>query len=148
AHVAGGHGGKRTCWADAQREERKFAGSIVRPPFSKRPNSFDTERPRVAGRKYCYRRKCGVGSNPETEGSQGARHRGISAEQGGDVMRILSGRAAEARVKQLAARNSQFGTVEPRVRKIVDDVRRDGDRALSKYASQWDGLKVGDSIRI
>src|ERR1043166_1289889 len=63
-------------------------------------------------------------------------------------MRILSGRAAEARVKQLAARSSQFGTVEPRVRKIVDDVRRNGDRALRKYAAQWDGLKGGDSIRI
>jgi histidinol dehydrogenase len=63
-------------------------------------------------------------------------------------MRILSGRAAEARVKRLAARSSQFGTVEPRVRKIVDDVRRNGDRALRKYASQWDALKPGDSIRI
>ena len=63
-------------------------------------------------------------------------------------MRILSGRAAEARVKQLAGRSSQFGTVEPRVRKIVDDVRRNGDRALRKYAMQWDGLKAGDSIRI
>src|SRR5437762_10013588 len=63
-------------------------------------------------------------------------------------MRILSGRAAEARVKQLAARSSQFGTVEPRVRKIVDDVRRNGNRALRKYAAQWDGLKAGDAIRI
>jgi histidinol dehydrogenase len=63
-------------------------------------------------------------------------------------MRILSGRAAEARVKQLAARSSQFGAVEPRVRKIVNDVRRNGDSALRKYAAQWDGLKAGDSIRI
>ena len=63
-------------------------------------------------------------------------------------MRILSGRAAQARVKQLAARSSQFGTVEPKVRRIVDDVRRNGDRALRKYAAQWDGLKPGTSIRI
>jgi histidinol dehydrogenase len=63
-------------------------------------------------------------------------------------MRILSGRAAEARVKQLAVRSSQFGAVEPRVRKIVDDVRKNGDRALRKYAGQWDGLKSGNSIRI
>jgi histidinol dehydrogenase len=63
-------------------------------------------------------------------------------------MRILSGRAAEARVKQLAARSSQFGTIEPRVRKIVDDVRRNGDRALRKYAAQWDSLKAGDPLRI
>ena len=63
-------------------------------------------------------------------------------------MRILSGRAAEARVKQLAARSSQFGIIEPRVRKIVDDVRRNGDRALRKYAAQWDSLKAGDPLRI
>ncbi len=63
-------------------------------------------------------------------------------------MRILSGRVAEARVKQLAARGSQFGTVEPLVRKIAEDVRRNGDRALRKYARQWDGLKAKDSIRI
>ena len=63
-------------------------------------------------------------------------------------MRILSGRAAEARVKQLAARSSQFGAVEPRVRKIVDDVRRNGDRALRNYAAQWDGLKAGEPLRV
>src|SRR6266496_1605559 len=89
-----------------------------------------------------------MGSHPAPEGSQGAGHRGISAEQGGDVMRILSGRVAEARVKQLAARGSQFGTVEPLLRKIAEDVRRNGDRDLRKYARQWDGLKAKDSIRI
>ncbi len=63
-------------------------------------------------------------------------------------MRILSGRAAAARVKKLAGRSSQFGAVEPRVRKIVEDVRRNGERVLRKYAAQWDGLKAGDAIRI
>jgi histidinol dehydrogenase len=63
-------------------------------------------------------------------------------------MRILSGRAAEARVKQLAGRSSQFSAVEPKVRRIVNDVRRNGDRALRKYAAQWDELKPGDSIRV
>ena len=63
-------------------------------------------------------------------------------------MRILSGRAAEAKVKAIAARGSQFGAVEPQVRKIVDDVRRNGDRALRKYAERWDGLKPGESVRI
>src|SRR5690242_17415156 len=89
-----------------------------------------------------------MGSDPAAERSQGAGHRGISAEQGGDVMRILSGRVAEARVKQLASRSSQFETVEPQVRKIVDDVRRNGDRGLRKFATQWDGLKAEDSLRI
>ncbi len=63
-------------------------------------------------------------------------------------MRILSGRAAEARVKTIAARSSQFGAVEPQVRKIVDDVRRNGDSALRTYAGKWDGLKPGASIRV
>jgi histidinol dehydrogenase len=63
-------------------------------------------------------------------------------------MRILSGSAAEARVKQLAGRSSQFSAVEPMVRRIVNDVRRNGDRALRKYAARWDGLKPGDSIRV
>jgi histidinol dehydrogenase len=30
----------------------------------------------------------------------------------------------------------------------VEDVRRNGDRALRRYALRWDGLKAGDSIRI
>ena len=63
-------------------------------------------------------------------------------------MRILSGRAAEAKLNAIAARSSQFGAVEPKVRKIVDDVRRNGDRALRKYAEKWDGLKPGTSVRI
>ncbi len=45
-------------------------------------------------------------------------------------MRILSGAAAEARVRKLAARGSRYAEVEPSVRKIVDDIRRNGDRAL------------------
>ncbi len=63
-------------------------------------------------------------------------------------MRILSGRAAEARVKTIAARGSQFGAIEPQVRKIVRDVRRGGDSALRKYAEKWDGLTPGASIRV
>ena len=56
-------------------------------------------------------------------------------------MRILSGRAAAARVRKLAGRGSQFDKVEPVVRRIIADVRRRGDRALRKYSEQWDGLR-------
>ncbi|MBZ5655092.1 MAG: histidinol dehydrogenase [Acidobacteriia bacterium] len=63
-------------------------------------------------------------------------------------MRILSGRAAAARVRQLAGRGSQFATVEPVVRRIIADVRRRGDRALRKYAEQWDGLRADSSLRV
>ena len=43
-------------------------------------------------------------------------------------------------VGRLAARGHDFAAVEPRVRKIVNDVRRAGDKALRKYAERWDGL--------
>jgi histidinol dehydrogenase len=63
-------------------------------------------------------------------------------------MRILSGRAAAARVRKLAGRSSHFAKVEPAVRRIIDDVRRRGDRALRKYAERWDGLQRGESLLV
>ena len=42
-------------------------------------------------------------------------------------MRILSGVAAVARVRKLAARGSRYAEVEPVVRRIIADVRRQGD---------------------
>jgi len=63
-------------------------------------------------------------------------------------MRIFSGRAAAARVRKIAERSSQLSEVEPSVRKIVDDVRRNGDRALRRYARRWDGLGARDSLRV
>lgn len=55
-------------------------------------------------------------------------------------MRILSGAAASRRVQKLEGRTSDFKKVEGTVRTIVADVRRNGDRALRKYAEKWDGL--------
>ena len=63
-------------------------------------------------------------------------------------MRILSGRAGATRVRELAARGSQFGRVEPSVRRIIAEVRRNGDRALRRYAERWDGLNRGDRLRV
>jgi histidinol dehydrogenase len=63
-------------------------------------------------------------------------------------MRILSGRAAAVRVDQLAARGVNFTALEPKVRRIVNDVRRRGDVALRKHAEQWDGLARNQSIRV
>ncbi len=56
-------------------------------------------------------------------------------------MRILSGRAAVTRVRKLTNRGSQIAGVEPAVAKIIADVRKQGDRAVRKYAEQWDGLR-------
>jgi histidinol dehydrogenase len=63
-------------------------------------------------------------------------------------MRILTGGAAEARVRTIAARATRLEEVEPRVRRVVDDVRRGGDRALRRYAAQWDGLGAKDPLRV
>ena len=63
-------------------------------------------------------------------------------------MRILSGAAAERKVAQLADRGCEFAAIEPKVRRIVDNVRRDGDRAMRGYAEKWDGLPSGKSFRV
>jgi histidinol dehydrogenase len=63
-------------------------------------------------------------------------------------MRILSGAAAAARVRKMAARGSRYAEVEPAVRRIIADVRKRGDRALRKYAEQWDGLGSQESLSV
>lgn len=63
-------------------------------------------------------------------------------------MRILAGKAAEARVRKLARRQSRYAEAEPVVRRIVDEVRRHGDRALRRYAERWDGLAAGAPLRV
>jgi histidinol dehydrogenase len=63
-------------------------------------------------------------------------------------MRILEGRAAESYVRKLEQRGQKLEALEPRVRRIVQSVRRDGDRALRRYAEKWDGLGDGDPLRI
>ena len=63
-------------------------------------------------------------------------------------MRILSGPAAAARVRKIAARAAQFDEVEPLIRRIVSHVRRQGDRGLRRYAEKWDGLSARQPIQI
>src|SRR5437899_10528326 len=63
-------------------------------------------------------------------------------------MRILQGKPAEARVRALAQRSSRLDEIEPTVRRIVEDVRRRGDRALSKYARRFDGLGPKQNLRV
>jgi histidinol dehydrogenase len=63
-------------------------------------------------------------------------------------MRIRSGRAADIAVKSLATRATKLTTLEPQVRRIINDVRRNGDRALRRYAERWDGLAKNQSLQI
>jgi histidinol dehydrogenase len=63
-------------------------------------------------------------------------------------MRILSGSAAATRVRKIAGRGSRYAEVEPTVRRIIADVRRQGDRALRKYAERWDRLSPRECFRV
>jgi histidinol dehydrogenase len=63
-------------------------------------------------------------------------------------MRILEGRAAASYVRKLEQRGQKLDALEPRVRRIVEGVRRDGDRALRRYAERWDGLGTGEPLRV
>lgn len=63
-------------------------------------------------------------------------------------MGIVSGRAAEAVVKRLESREARFGGLETRVRRIVENVCRGGERSLRRYAEKWDGLGAKQSLRV
>jgi histidinol dehydrogenase len=63
-------------------------------------------------------------------------------------MRILEGASAMRYVRKLAERGQNLDALEPQVRRIVESVRKDGDRALSRYAERWDGLGAGESLQV
>src|SRR5208337_5001654 len=65
-----------------------------------------------------------------------------------DVMRVLAGKAAEKAVAELEHRASRLDEIEPGVRRIVQTVRRGGDKALLRYATLWDGLQKGQPMRV
>ena len=46
------------------------------------------------------------------------------------------------------AGNAEIKGLEPEVRRIVDDVRRGGDRKLRRYAVKWDGVGTRQSLRV
>src|SRR5215831_13241155 len=63
-------------------------------------------------------------------------------------MRILNGAAALKQIRRLERRGSEFSRLEPQVRKIIEDVRRNGDRAVRKYAQEWDGLEANEAMQV
>jgi histidinol dehydrogenase len=63
-------------------------------------------------------------------------------------MRIVTGRGARALVERLAARGAGLGGLEPQVRRIVEGVRRGGERSLRRYAERWDGLGAKQPLRV
>ena len=63
-------------------------------------------------------------------------------------MRTLWGREASKAVEQLAARGIEVSALEPRVRRIVTEVRGGGDKALRQYAEKFDGLTARETLRV
>ena len=63
-------------------------------------------------------------------------------------MRILEGKRTEKYVEEIVCRGSRLDRVEPAVRRILEDVRKHGDRALRKYAREFDGLGVDQNSRV
>jgi histidinol dehydrogenase len=64
-------------------------------------------------------------------------------------MRTLRGRKAEAYVRALEQRGAaDLARVEKTVGRIVADVRKNGDKALRRYAEKFDGLKAKQPLRI
>ena len=69
-------------------------------------------------------------------------------------MKIIrtTGRGARQTAELLAALEQRGGAaldaVLPAVKKIVNDVRKQGDRALLRYAAQFDGLSGADALRV
>ncbi|HKV77654.1 MAG TPA: histidinol dehydrogenase [Candidatus Sulfotelmatobacter sp.] len=63
-------------------------------------------------------------------------------------MRILSGQNAALMVERLTSRATTLTALEPRVRAIINNVRRNGDRVLRRYAEQWDGLAKSQPLQV
>jgi len=63
-------------------------------------------------------------------------------------MRVLSGKSAAAYVGEIERRGSRLKSIEPAVRRIVEDVRRNGDRSLLRYARKFDALAPKQNLRV
>jgi histidinol dehydrogenase len=64
-------------------------------------------------------------------------------------IRILGGLKRDRFLRMLVQRRANdLAEVEATVRRLVNDVRRNGDRALRRYAMQWDGLSKGEALRV
>jgi histidinol dehydrogenase len=63
-------------------------------------------------------------------------------------MRMLQGKSAVAYVRKIEQRGSRLEEIEPAVGRIVEDVRRNGDPALLKYARQFDALAPKQTLRV
>ncbi len=64
-------------------------------------------------------------------------------------IRILADTKKDRFVRELEKRgNTDLARIEPTVRRIVNDVRRNGEQALRRYAMRWDGLAKNQPVRV
>jgi histidinol dehydrogenase len=64
-------------------------------------------------------------------------------------LRILDGLKKDRFVRALEHRGANdLAEVQPTVRRIVNNVRRDGDRALRRYSARWDSLSKDEPMRL
>jgi histidinol dehydrogenase len=64
-------------------------------------------------------------------------------------MRVVRGKAVNAELRKLAKYGDNSGLrVERAVRRILRDVRENGDAALRIYAERWDGLRQRQPLRL
>jgi len=64
-------------------------------------------------------------------------------------IRILDGLKKDRFMQALEQRGAtDLAEVEPTVRRIVNNVRRNGDRALRSYAARWDGLERSEPVLV
>src|ERR1700674_663766 len=64
-------------------------------------------------------------------------------------IRILDGRKKDRFMQALEERGAtDLAELEPTVRRIVNTVRHNGDRALRSYAARWDGLERSQPVRV
>ena len=64
-------------------------------------------------------------------------------------MRILEGNKKDEFIRALEQRSAtEFADVDRAVRRIVNDVRRNSDKALRRFAMRWDGLGKLDPFRV
>jgi histidinol dehydrogenase len=64
-------------------------------------------------------------------------------------IRILEGKKKDRFAREMEKRgNSDLAKIELTVRRIVNDVRQNGERALRRYATRWDGLEKSEPVRV
>src|SRR5450755_3117252 len=137
------------CRPDAQRAQTRSGGGSGAASGIAESDCCPARRWRMGRGQYRDRRTRCMDADSETQGSECPGDRRVSPEQGGDVMRILDGPKRDRFVRAIEQRGAtDLAEIEPAVRRIVNNVRRNGDRALRRYAVRWDGLEKSEPVRV